>query len=85
MSCGAAAYALSLAQEFQAHLTLLHVIGDAKVGELLRAEDLVTSSTRLLRSIVSPEAELRCEPRFVVEKGSVAEKILKLLSKGERI
>lgn len=77
-SVGAAPYALSLAQEFQAHLTLVHVIGDPKAGELVHPEDLVTSSTRLLRNIVPPEAELWCEPRFVVEKGPAAEKILEV-------
>jgi nucleotide-binding universal stress UspA family protein len=77
-SVGAASYALSLAQEFQAHLTLVHVIGDAKAGELVHPEELVTSSTRLLRNLVPPEAELWCEPRFVVEKGPAAEKILEV-------
>lgn len=77
----AASYALSLAQEFRAHLTLLHVIEDAKPGELVRPEDLVTSFTRLLRNFVSPEAELWCEPRFVVETGSAAEKILEVAEK----
>jgi nucleotide-binding universal stress UspA family protein len=77
-SVAAASYAVSLAQEFQAHLTLVHVIGDAKAGELVHPEELVTSSTRLLRNIVAPEAELWCEPRFVVEKGPAAEKILEV-------
>jgi nucleotide-binding universal stress UspA family protein len=80
-SADAASYALSLAQEFQAHLTLLHVIGDPKAGEFVHPEDLVTSSLRLLRNVVSPEAPLWCEPRFVVETGSAAEKILQVAGK----
>ena len=80
-SVGAATYALSLAQEFQAHLTLLHVIAAPKAGELVHPADLVTSSTRRLRNIVSPEAELWCEPQFVVETGSAAEKILEVAEK----
>jgi nucleotide-binding universal stress UspA family protein len=77
-SVGAAAYALSLAQEFQAHLTLLHVVADAKAGELVREGDLLESSTRRLHSIVPPEAELWCEPHYLVEVGSAAEKILEV-------
>ena len=75
-SAAAASYAVSLAQEFQAHLTLLHVIAEARPGELLQTEELVRSSTRLLRALVPQEAELWCEPQFTVEKGPAAEKIL---------
>jgi len=75
-SNAAAPYAISLAQEYQAHLTLLHVIADPKTGDLLRPPELVASSERLLRGLVPPEAELWCEPRFVVEQGPAAETIL---------
>jgi nucleotide-binding universal stress UspA family protein len=74
----AAEYALSLAQEYQAHLTLLHVIEEPKVGELVVPQDLMESSKRHLAKIVPPEAELWCVPDFVVERGSVAEKILEV-------
>jgi len=74
----AAAYAMSLAQEFQAHLTLLHVIKDAEAGDLLHPEELVRSSAQLLRNLITPEAELWCEPRFTVERGAPAEKILEV-------
>jgi nucleotide-binding universal stress UspA family protein len=50
-STAAAPYAVSLAQEYQARLTLLHVLEN-------------------------PEAELWCEPDYVVERGAVGEKIL---------
>jgi len=72
----AASHAISLAEEFQAHLTLLHVIEEAKPGDLINAEQLETSSWRLLRDLVPPEAELWCEPRIAIERGPVAEKIL---------
>jgi nucleotide-binding universal stress UspA family protein len=75
-SAAAQSHAVSLAQEFQAHLTLLHVIAEAEPGELLQTEELVRSSTRLLHALVPREAELWCEPRFTVEKGPAAEKIL---------
>lgn len=75
-SDAAASYAVSLAQEFQAHLTLLHVIADARPGDLVHPEELAKSSVQLLRKLVPPEAELWCEPRFVAERGPAAEKIL---------
>jgi len=72
----AAPYVLSLAQEFQARLTLLHVIEERKVDELVVPEDLTESCKRHLAKIVPPEAELWCVPDCVVERGAVAEKIL---------
>jgi nucleotide-binding universal stress UspA family protein len=77
-SAAAAAHAISLAQEFQAHLALLHVIADEKPGELVRPAELVNSAEHLLRNLIPPEAELWCEPRFAVELGSPAEKILEV-------
>jgi nucleotide-binding universal stress UspA family protein len=72
----AAPFAISLAQEYQARLTLLHVIDDAKAGEFVAPTDLVPASERLLRNLVPPDAELWCEPKCVVERGDSAEKIL---------
>jgi nucleotide-binding universal stress UspA family protein len=77
-SVTAAAHAMSLAQEFQAHLTLLHVIADEAPGDLVHPAELVESSTRLLRKLVPPDAELWCEPRFVVMQGPAAEMILQV-------
>jgi len=74
----AAEYAFSLAQEYQAHLTLLHVIEEPKVGELVVPQDLIESSMRHLAEIVPPGVELWCEPDFVVERGPVADKILEV-------
>jgi nucleotide-binding universal stress UspA family protein len=77
-SVAAASYALSIAQEFQAHLTLLHVIAADKAGELVRSEELVNSAERRLRDLIPPDVDLWCEPRFVVKLGSAAEKILEV-------
>jgi nucleotide-binding universal stress UspA family protein len=77
-SACALAYALSLAQEFQAHLTLLHVIAEGKAGDLVHAAELVGSAGRLLRKLVPPEVELWCEPHSAVEHGPIAEKILEV-------
>src|SRR5262249_32079471 len=58
----AAAYAISLAQEFQARLTMLHVVPEGKPGELVSWSDVRDSSKQLLRKLVPDEAELWCKP-----------------------
>jgi nucleotide-binding universal stress UspA family protein len=73
---GAGAYAVSLAQEFQSRLILLHVIPERKVGDLVSAADVMVSSKELLRKLVPPEAEAWCKPEYFVERGDPAEKIL---------
>ena len=72
----AAPYAVSLAQENQAHLVLLHVIEDRKTGELVSSSEVVDSKMRKLRQLVPPEAELWCQPGCFIEQGAPAEKIL---------
>jgi nucleotide-binding universal stress UspA family protein len=74
----ARAYALSLAQELQAHLTLLHVIDSPKPGDLSQSADLVASLKERIRALVPPEAELWCDPECVVEQGPTAETILQV-------
>ena len=75
-SQGAAAYAVSLAQEFQSRLILLHVAPERKAGDLVSAADVMTSSKELLRKLVPPEAEAWCKPEYFVECGDPAKKIL---------
>jgi nucleotide-binding universal stress UspA family protein len=75
-SQGAAAYAVSLAQEFQARLILLHVIPELEAGDLVTAADVTMSSEKLLRKLVPPEAEAWCKPEYFVERGDPAAKIL---------
>jgi nucleotide-binding universal stress UspA family protein len=72
-SLAAAPYAISLAQENQAHLYLLHVTPSP-----------VDAHTELglktaLRDLVPPEAELWCEPKAFVESGDPAQKILEAI------
>jgi len=74
----AAPYAISLAQEHQARLTLLHVIDDSKTAELAHPERIVSTSLQVLRDLVPPEAELWCKPEVLVERGVPAEKILEV-------
>lgn len=69
-------YAISLAQEHQARLTLLNVIGEATAGDLVYPQHYIASTMRQLQRLVPAEAERWCEPRFAVEHGPVADKIM---------
>ncbi|MFZ3329489.1 MAG: universal stress protein [Candidatus Acidiferrales bacterium] len=77
-SASAESFAMSLAQEFQANLTLLHVIPEEKPGDLILPGEQMESSERRLHELVPAEAELWCVPQFAVEEGPVAEKILEV-------
>ncbi len=74
-SLAAAPYALSLAQEFQARLTLMHAV---KLPlEPLESPDLITSQREKdLRKLMPAETDLWCRPEFVVKFGDAAENIL---------
>ena len=75
--CPAAApYAISLAQENQAHLDLLTVIEDPKTGELVQPVQVAEAKERKLRQLVPQEGDLWCEPHYLVEQGIPSEKIL---------
>jgi nucleotide-binding universal stress UspA family protein len=79
----AAAYAISLAQEFQARLTMLHVVPEPKPGELVSWSDVRDSSQQRLRELVPDEAEAWCKPEYLVERGDAAERILDLANSRE--
>ncbi len=72
----AAAYALSLAQEHEAHLTLLHVVKEVIEGPSPNAALLQSFFAKRLSALVPADAEQWCEPEAVVESGSPAEAIL---------
>jgi nucleotide-binding universal stress UspA family protein len=73
-SLAAAPFAASLAQEFQARLSLLHVIeGYASVH---RPPGPIEFALRRLAKLVPEEASLWCSPEPVVQFGSPAECIL---------
>jgi nucleotide-binding universal stress UspA family protein len=74
----AAPYAISLAQENQAHVTLLHVIPGPKTGDLMQPVQVAGSLERKLRQFVPQEDELWCEPVCLVEQGEPTEKILEV-------
>ena len=72
----AAPHAISLAQENQAHLVLLHVIENPKVGDLVNSSQVKQSKERKLQQLVTRQAGLWCDPTYIVEQGPAAEKIL---------
>ncbi len=71
-SLAAAPYAVSLAQENQARLHLLHVTASP-----VSAGTEAALLSRL-RNLVPPEGRLSCEPKPFVESGVQAQKILDL-------
>lgn len=75
-SAGAANYAISLAQENQARLSILNVQAVPRAGEIVESEHYATSTLRRLQQLVPDEAQLWCEPYCLVEQGDTAEKIL---------
>jgi nucleotide-binding universal stress UspA family protein len=77
-SPAAAAYAVSLAEEFQARLVLLHVVPKLEPNDLVMASDVMESSRTLLQKLVPAEARAWCKPEYFVEEGHPAEKILDL-------
>jgi nucleotide-binding universal stress UspA family protein len=71
-----ARYALSLAQEFQARLTLLHVVEGLEPTLLDERAQIAKPYKLWLGKLVPDEARLWCELEFAVEFGRPAERIL---------
>ncbi len=74
----AAAYALSLAQEHQAHLTLTHAVRETTDSSAHHKALLQSFFRKRLREMVPSDADLWCEPEFVVAFGSPADSILQV-------
>jgi nucleotide-binding universal stress UspA family protein len=68
-----ASYAVSLAQEYQASLILMHVVERRHPADFSWA-------AHLLDNLVTSEAEFWCTPECVVETGDPAEKICEVAS-----
>jgi nucleotide-binding universal stress UspA family protein len=73
-----ARYALSLAQEFQARLTLLHVVEGLEPTLLDERVQIAKPYKLWLGKLVPDEARLWCELEFAVEFGRPAERILQV-------
>ena len=74
-SLAAVAWALSLAQEHHAHLTLLHVL-EVRDDAANHAQALREQTIRQLMALIPPDARLDHVPEFLVECGLPAEVIL---------
>jgi len=77
-SHAAAPIAVSLAEENQAKLTLLHVIENGGADHLSHPAQFLESSERQLRALVPEEAKIWCAPHFLAEPGNAIEKILEV-------
>ena len=74
-STRATQFAISLAEEYQAHLTFIHVLQ----GQLKDSLHLATRLTeKRVLATIPDEPELPYRPEVVVETGSVADRILNL-------
>ncbi|MGA8216692.1 MAG: universal stress protein [Candidatus Sulfotelmatobacter sp.] len=82
-SLAALPYAISLAEEDQAQLALLHVIEQPPAG-ILDLDEVRTSVKRRLKELVPPEAEAWCHVECLIEFGRQfappAERILEIAS-----
>jgi len=82
-SLAAAPYAMSMAQENQARLILLHVLpGPEQASGDKRAEEMESDVTRRLHELVPAEAELWCRPGTIVQHGMPGERILETAKAG---
>lgn len=77
-SLAAAPYAISLAQENEAALDLLHVIDKEQVGDLVGPNELAKSLTHRLEQLVPAEVDLWCQPNYFVDQGEAADCILRM-------
>ena len=76
VSSTAAPYAISLAQEHQAQLALLHVLHHLQDSNLKAPENSAASLLHRLHALVPAEAELWCHPKCYVEYGPPTDRIL---------
>jgi len=74
----AAAYAVSLAEEFRARLILIHVARESETDDLVSWYQFQASAEALLRKLVPEEAVAVCNPEFFVERGIPADRVVEL-------
>jgi nucleotide-binding universal stress UspA family protein len=74
-SLGAAEYAFSLAHQYQARLTLLHVIAQ-EPADANAKQAAIKEATARLKKITTPNLQSAAEPEYVVRFGSAGRAIL---------
>lgn len=77
-SLAAATYAISLAEEFQARLTLLNVMDEEDFDPPVDPQTALKGRTERLRRIASADGDLARKPDCIVEFGNGAEQILRV-------
>lgn len=77
-SQGAAAYAISLAEEFQSRLILLHVCPERNPEDLVSPVNVNAALYELLYELIPVDAAVRCKPEYLLECGDPSQKILEL-------
>ena len=77
-SLAAAPYAISLAEEYGAQLTLMHVAEAHEPEPIADLEAIQSGIETQLRELVPPEAELWCQPEFLAEFGAPVDRISSL-------
>lgn len=71
-------YALSLAEEDNAELTLLHVVEPLQPMPAEYSNELLADCRKQLWELVPEDANLWCKPQVVVEAGAAAERIVRV-------
>ncbi|MGC0771287.1 MAG: universal stress protein [Candidatus Acidiferrum sp.] len=77
-SLSAVPLAFPLACERHAELTLMNVVEKGETGDLVRPEQYVDSTLRMLQAQVPKGAEFECRLNYVVRQGVPSEEILKV-------
>ena len=77
-SLGALPYAISLGQEHEAHLTLLHVMAKSGASDFIPPDQVEASAVQQMQNLVPEKGDLWCEPSYAVAEGKPAEKILEV-------
>jgi nucleotide-binding universal stress UspA family protein len=79
-SLAAMPYAVSMAQQHQTHLYVLHVLEHASAGTVNFEADMEFAERRM-QEMIPPDTELWFEPEFFVEPGKASEKIREFATK----
>jgi len=77
-SAAALPFAISLAEKYQAKLTLLHVLKNMRRNEIAVPEIFEESDLRNLRDLIPSGLDLLPVPHYIVEEGEPAQKILEV-------
>lgn len=80
-SCAALPYALSLAQENQARLTLLHVLQDNGLGAPSLNQTIMAAAASKLKGLIPEGTDNWCRPEILVEGGEPASRIFDVASR----